>query len=155
MGIFKAGIPTGMDVRKLIETFVVEAGTVVTYEQVAAAIGVEERTGRFRTVTTAWRKRVFADKLLRSIAEGGTFRFLTADDAHDLGRRDLKRIGRAAGRLATHVEVIDMATLTGARRDGHNLLRRESAALLDAARRGQKAISAPQPVNTTTVNIIK
>lgn len=155
MALFRGGIPTGMDVDKLMKEIEVQPGTVVPYAEVERIMGVHLKATRFRSVTQAWRKRIFREKLLDSTAEGGEFYFLTADAAHDKGRRIIKQIGRATGRLTVRVDAIDANELTGPRREIHNLLRRESQAMLDAARKSAKAIAGPRPVQGANLKVAK
>lgn len=155
MALFKGGIPTGMDVDKLLKEFDVRPGTQISYESIEQSLGIKRAESRFRTVTTAWRKRLFRERLIQSVAEGGYFRFLTADEAHDQGRSSLRKIGRATGRLATQVEAVNADELTGERRDAHNLLRREAHSMLEAARKSAKSIAAPKATAAANLRIAK
>lgn len=155
MALFKGGLPTGMDVDKLMRAFNIEPGVQIAYGDIEKLLGISASDHRFRTVTNAWRKRVFREKLIQSVGEGGFIRFLTADEAHDRGRVGFRRIGRAAGRLATQVEAVNVENLTGERRDAHNLLRREAHVILDAARKSAKAIAAPRPTAPSNLRIAK
>ena len=74
----------------------------------------------------------------------------TADlEAHDHGRKDMHRIGRAAGKMVARIAVIDPDELSTERRDRHHLLVREAQAMLEHARTSAKAIAAPKAVSAT------
>lgn len=147
MALFFGGVPTSPDVDKLIKEFDAAPGSQISYEQVEQCIGVSIKEFRFRTVTNAWRKRVFREKLIQSEADGGVFKFLTADEACDSGVKGLWRIGRATGRLRVHVEAIDPAAASSdAKRDKINLVRRASHAMHEASQASVKTIAAPKPV---------
>jgi hypothetical protein len=153
--LFFPGVPTTMDVNRLMELDV-QPGTIVSYEQVTAVIGISNSVHRFRTVTNAWRRRLFRERLLQSSAEGGAFHFLTADAAHQKGRGGLTRVGRASGRLRTAVAAVDSAALTTPELvSRHNLLRRETEAIHEAAQKSARALAAPLPVNGSTLRLAK
>lgn len=154
-GVFRGGMSTEFEVNLLLKTFSVEPGMKVSYEDVCDLTKIRPNEGRFRAVTNAWRKRIFREKLISSTAEGGSFHFLTADEAHDRGLHGMQKIGRAMGRLCTRVESINAEQLTGERRERHNLLRRESQAVLEIVRASQKVIAGPRPVSSTRLRLAK
>ncbi len=54
-------IPTKVDVDRLIAAFgVPESGTKITYADISKTIGYEKDTFRWRTVTEAWRKKLYS-----------------------------------------------------------------------------------------------
>ncbi len=60
--LFFGGIPTAPDVDTLIETFgVPEIGILVSYSNVSKVIGVPKDKSRFMSVTSAWRKHLYAE----------------------------------------------------------------------------------------------
>lgn len=70
--VFNSGVPTEPDVRKLMEAFPdLHDGDKVSYKQAARLIGIDNyRTSmRFRTVTTAWRNRMFKQHNLLLVAD--------------------------------------------------------------------------------------
>lgn len=61
MSIFKGGIPIAPDVEKLFAAYGdVALGTVIKHEQIEAVLGKERSSHRYRTVVTAFRKRMLA-----------------------------------------------------------------------------------------------
>jgi hypothetical protein len=54
-----SGVPTRTEVNALIEKFgVPEEGVVITYEEISKVIRHVYGTSRFRTIVSAWRKRI-------------------------------------------------------------------------------------------------
>jgi hypothetical protein len=155
MGIFKGGVPTKIEVDALMENIDARHGTIVSFDEIERVIGVTRDKARFRSVVEAWRKRLFREKLIQTRSIAGELHLLSDDEAHDFGKSNLSRIGRATGRLCVRVEAVDATKLSGERRDGHNLLRREANAMLDAARKSAKAIAAPKPLTPSNLRIAK
>ncbi len=143
--LFFGGVPTRMDVDRLMK-IEDDPGMSIDYEYIEGVLGVKRGSNRFRSVTNAWRKRLFREKLLMTTAEGGKFHFCTADQAHDLGRKGISKVGRSAGRLRVHVDAVNVADLSLERSAKHQLLRREVLAIHAAAQSGARAIAAPEPV---------
>ena len=56
--ILSSGIPSSPDVYKLLARFKLQPGVDIPHEEVEACIGVARGTSRYRSVTTAWRRRV-------------------------------------------------------------------------------------------------
>jgi hypothetical protein len=137
-----------MDVEKLMKELPTESGSSVTYEEVEAVLGIRVTENRFRTVTGAWRKKLFRDKNLQTAAEGGAFHFLTANQAFDTGVKSLHKIGKAAGRLHVRAGTINTNDLTTERKEKHRLLVRETQAVIEATRNAAKQIAGPKPVQS-------
>lgn len=144
--LFFGGVPTGPEVDRLMNAISLEAGARVSYEQVEKITGVRATEHRFRTVTSAWRKRVFREKALEIKAEGGFFVILTADEALTNGITSFHKVGRALGRASVKVSVINETELSSERASTKRLLQKEIGAVADAARRAAKEIAAPKPV---------
>ncbi len=66
------GMPTDLDVRKLIETFpeLVE-GACVTHDEIEAVIGVDRHSNRYRAITIAWRSKLLRDENMEIGAVNG------------------------------------------------------------------------------------
>lgn len=152
--LYFGGIPTKIDVDKLM-ALELQPGAALPYADVEALIQVERGTNRFRTVTDAWRKRLFREKLIQSSAYGETFHLLTPDEAHDRGREGISRVGRMVRRTRIGIEAVDASQLTGDRRDKHNLLRREAEIVHDAVLKSAKEIAAPAPSAGRALRIAK
>jgi hypothetical protein len=145
-GIFRGGVPTRRDVDLLMKLDA-KPGTHVSYEEVEKIIGADPKSSRFRTVTISWRKRLFRELLLQSVAEGGKFVFLTADGAHDAAMKNVTRMGRAIGRHAIRVEAIDERDLSQDRVAKHAILKQQSGALRHSAQDVARAIAALKPID--------
>jgi hypothetical protein len=119
-------------------------GDKLGYGQIETVIEVLRSETRFRTVTTAWRKRLFRERGMEVKAEGGMFIGLLAGQALSSGVASVNRIAFAAGRTTRRLEVIDSAHLTADERERHMLARREVAALHGYARSVCNTISPPK-----------
>jgi hypothetical protein len=148
MPVFFGGVPTKREVDLLMEQVEAAPGSAVSYEKVARLIEVKANTSRFRTVTNVWRRRLFREHLTQTTAYGGAFHFLSADEAHDTGLRDIHRVGRSTGRLRTRIEAVHVAELSEPRRDKHHLMRREMMAVHEAFQKSAKALAEPKPVSS-------
>lgn len=146
--LFEGGIPVRPDVDILMKTFEPKAGDTISYDEIAAAINVEPKLNRFRTVTGSWRRQIFRELGLQTTAEGGRFFFLTADQAFDFGLKGMHKIGRAAGRLYVRSGTINVEEITQERREKFRLFVRETQAVVEAARSSVKKIAAPGPINS-------
>ena len=100
---FFGGAPVEPDVKKLIETFgKPAAGTQIEHAQIEAVIDEKRSTARYRTVTSAWRQRLFsdADNLMLASVKGVGFRSLKPDErVRDAGTQ----FKSAARRISTGV----------------------------------------------------
>lgn len=146
--LFFAGVPTKFDVDKLIKAITPEPGMRISYASVAEVIGVEPKTSRWRTVTDAWRARMFKEKNLRMTAEGGEFVVLTAAGALSKGIDDFHKVGRALGRTGTRVAVINEGDLDVEGGAQKRIVQREILAVADAARKAAKEIALPGTHNS-------
>ena len=153
--LFIGGRDTKPEIDALAAAFEIKPGLSLTHEDVAKAAGLDVGSHRFATVTNRWRKIIERNSTIRVESRDRVFHFLTADEAHDRSKVDLHRIGRATGKLHTRVGAIDAAALTGQRKNEHFILARETAALLDSARRSAKAIAGPKPVKAANLRIAK
>lgn len=142
--IFRGGVPTGPDVA-LLMALDPQPGASVSYEEIEAAIGCDHNSPRFRTVTTAWRKRLFHERLLQSVAQGGAFLFLTPEQAHDRAVFGFARLGRATGRVLVKAEAIDRRELPEAKARQHDLLRRELHLVRETMVKATWQINPPKP----------
>lgn len=153
--LFIGGKDTKPEIDAIMAAFEARPGTSVSHEDIAKAAGLDIGSNRFRTVTQRWRKMIERDNTVRVESRERVFHFLTADEAHDRLKVDLHRIGRAAGKMHVRASVIDVQHLNGERRETHRLFVRESAALVDSARRSAKAIQPPKPTQATNLRLAK
>lgn len=143
--LWHGGIPTAPDVDRLME-LEFKPGDAIGYGQVESVIREKRGSSRFRTVTDAWRKRLFRERSLQVVAEGGMFHGLTPSEALSYAIKDLNRVGRAARRTTVRAGVIDVHRLSREEQERHMLVRRHSAALLGHTQDVCKAIAPPAPV---------
>jgi hypothetical protein len=79
-GLFRGGIPTDGDVKKLIDTFgVPEVGRSIPYESVASTISTPVKSSRFKTITNRWRSKLASLNNLIVEAFDGAFHVMAPD----------------------------------------------------------------------------
>lgn len=70
--LFLGGIPTEPDVQKLIDAFKDPSeGQIITWQEIANVIEEPYGSSRFRTVVTAWRKRLFRTRNIHLLIKRG------------------------------------------------------------------------------------
>jgi len=153
--LFIGGKDTKPEIDAIMAAIPVTPGTSATHADVASAAGLDPESTRFQTVANRWRKLVERGSAIRIESRDRVFHFLTPDEAHDRSRVDLHRVGRAAGKLHVRVSAIDPNTLSGERKAAHFILTRETAALLDSARRSAKAIQGPAATKPANLRLAK
>lgn len=154
--LFFGGVPTAREVDLLMNAVVAEPGTSVAYGELSELCGEPVGTNRFKTIVSAWRRRVFRESGMLTKAEGGVVYFLTADAAQAEEIKHVNRIGRATGRHVRHVAAIRSEDLTtDERRAKHLLMVREGAALLEAVRSSARKIAEPSPKNAAALRLAK
>lgn len=104
--VFFGGLPTDLDVKKLIEVIgIPEESTVISYEKIGDVIGELPRTNRYMAITTAWRKKLFREhNVLMDTRRGEGFyratpkdRVSVASDKAHMGKRAIIRASTIAG----------------------------------------------------------
>ena len=91
--LFFGGIPTAPDVDALIEEFgVPEIGVLVSYSKVSEVIGVSKDKSRFKSVTGAWRKHLYAEYnvFMKAIMNDG-FMAMSPSERITFGSKGMKR----------------------------------------------------------------
>lgn len=89
--LFNRGIPTEPDVITLSSRFGVPSENApISYDDVAAVLGVPVGSSRFRTVTTAWRKQLRATHGIIMSARNGEFAVRTPSSRVMLGKSKTK-----------------------------------------------------------------
>jgi hypothetical protein len=146
--IFDAGLPTEPDVDRLIkELGIPKEGKLLPFAAVAGVIQTEIWSTRFKTVTTAWRKRLWneydvhirCDPGRGFVAGSPTDRITDASGQYKSG---LRRIGRS-GRLAASADESRLSASD--KRVREHLMHSASALRLAAATQAkQLKLSAPQ-----------
>jgi hypothetical protein len=109
------GIPTEMDVRKLIDHFgVVDVGMLIPYEEVSRILGgLPYRSSRFGTIMAAWSRRLWKEHrrfVVRFQGEG--MKVLTADERLVRTEGGIRSHIRGLGRDYRHISEIESAELT-------------------------------------------
>lgn len=153
--IYFGGVPTDLDVERIIREVNAQPGASVAYSVLAGIIGAPIKSNRFRTVMTAYRKRIWRDHKLRIKAGGGEFRFLTGGEALQEGRNDIHRVGRAAGRAHKNIIAIDETGLSQEQKSEHALLRRVTAANLEQHQKSAKELAPPSAVTAPPMRLVK
>lgn len=144
---FFGGVPTEPDVNRLMKEFEPKSGTVVSHEAVEAVLGLNRSESRYRTVTTAWRRRLFREENVDTVVTPGHgFRFLREGERVRESVKDFGRNVRGIGRSLRRISAVRAEVLTDQDRAKHDHGRRLIAATLDGARRAQKELAAPKPI---------
>lgn len=104
------GIPTDVDVRKLVDEFGKPAvGSEITHEQIEQVLRIERASNRYKTVVSAWRKRLIdSHGIVMGAVAGVGYRSLNEAEQMDAGflsikhgaRKQLRGI-KAAARVLT------------------------------------------------------
>jgi len=118
--IWRGGIPTDPDIRKLREkwpTASLTQGLVITDDEVAKVIApVKPKTSRWRTVTDRWRRIVMRESGVIIGRIEGTYRVLTDAEKVELMRRKV-RTSRTYGLAAIAIgTTVDLPSLTAEQR---------------------------------------
>lgn len=143
--MFFGGIPTEPDVKRLLAAFPeIVPDALIPYESVEKVLGTTRPTGRFRTITTAWRKRLEREQNFILVAVAGQgFRRLTEQDRSRMdtwrGVSHLRQFGRRTRDLCRVVT----AAFSAQDLASHDHRTRCQLGLLEAARQTTKEIAAP------------
>ena len=60
--LFLGGVPTESDVRLLFEQVSTGVGAVIRYDNLLELLTIPERNNRFKTIVSAWRRRLYRDR---------------------------------------------------------------------------------------------
>jgi hypothetical protein len=112
------GLPTAPDVEELLKAFPeLKVGDRVQYEEIEALLKIAPKSNRFKTVTSAWRKRLAQQKIIMESDPGFAFYVASSDQITAGTHGTLKFIGRKARRqrrklaAATAQEGADLALI--------------------------------------------
>ena len=107
-------IPTTPDVNMLCGKFDnLNEGDVVKYGEIESVIGAKRGSGRFQSVTTAWRKKLDRDSNIVLLAVPGVgFKVADPSDRVDLSSRKVKSGTRSIVKGATIASSTDRSRLT-------------------------------------------
>ena len=103
MGIFKKGLPTDLDIKRLREAFPdnnMRPGNEIKYEHIGSLLNININSSRFYTVCCQWRKKLEQESNIILIPVNGQQKFRVADDADkaDISVSKSKTAGRYATR---------------------------------------------------------
>jgi hypothetical protein len=116
--IFGGGIPTEPDVRKLMDAFGVPIeGALFSHESISRIIECHPKSHRYRSVTTAWRKKLEHEHNVVLIAERGYgLKAATPDDRVEHGHGKLRSGQRITRRAYRVIGTTDLSRATPANR---------------------------------------
>ncbi len=144
------GVPTEADVRALLDTFGVPTeGASVTYEQIARVLHQPVRSNRWKTVTNAWRKRLFEEHNLILGAADGAFTALLPGERIERGAGKLRSGMRSVRRAGAIVQRTDRARLSETETKRADHVQVVSAALMLAANASGRETPKPALEPTT------
>lgn len=115
MALFKIGLPTGIDVKRLRERYPdnqLLPGVAIQYADIYPIIGVKEDNGRFRSVTNAWRKAIMSESGIILRAQDKKFVVCDNVEKAQLAVDKSKMAARATRRSAIIGKLVDRKTLT-------------------------------------------
>lgn len=142
--LFFGGIPTEADVNKIIQTVgIPKEGDLITYKQICEATGLERNSWRFRTVLTAWVKKLERDNsiVMIAIANEG-LQHATPQQIIDKASRKHKSGFRCFHRAGTLAQYPDRSRLSEDERKTADVLTHNSIHLQLWARKEAKRITA-------------
>jgi len=140
------GVPTREIVEKLMLLNAAE-GASIDYKTLEDIIGEKWNTPRFKTCTNVWRRRL-EQAGLRSIAQGGQFYFLTADERLTHNDKGFRKVARGTRRLSKRVHNDDPRKFSSdERRSIYVNQMRHASALVSAVNSATREIAMPSPVS--------
>jgi len=135
------GLPTGPDVRRLIESIELTPDAVIPHERIAELISAKHDSDRYRVVVGAWKRRVFRERGLQIASERGIgYRVLTASGAVSVAVTDFGRATKKISRTAVHVAAIDSRQLPDEEKPRLGHVRREIHMAAAAAKASRLAL---------------
>lgn len=145
---WRGGLPTELDVKRLVEKYGVPAeGVLIPHADIAACIGHPWKSVRYRTVIDAWRRKLRKEFNVDTTVEPSLGLYvLTPPERIVIGKRDSRAGLRKFRRGGARVAVTPDDGLTAEQRQ-----EREHAAavvwrLYSSAARELKALEPPKPV---------
>lgn len=115
MALFRIGLPTDIDVKRLRERYPdsqLTPGITIQYAEIFPIIGVKEDNGRFKSVTNAWRKKLLSESGI--ILKAQDKKFIVCDNAEkaQLSIDKTKMAARATRRSTIIGKLVDRNALT-------------------------------------------
>jgi hypothetical protein len=116
MSLFKIGLPTDLDVKRLRERYPdskLTPGMSITYAEACAIIGVHsEKDGRFKSVTNAWRKKLMSESGIILKAQEQKFTVCGESEKAQLSVDKTKAAARAVRRSTIIGKLVDRKALS-------------------------------------------
>lgn len=143
-GLFLGGVPTEPDVKRLIEAYsTLKPGDEITHAEMARTIDADERSNRYRTVVTAWRRQMLKlHNVDMQPIRGVGFRIIDGIERISASVKDygggVRKIVRSVGRARR----VEMEKLTNEQQRVSEHALRHMEATADSARRASKEIAS-------------
>ena len=115
MALFKIGLPTGIDVKRLRERYPdnqLLPGVTIQYADIYPIIGVKEDNGRFKSVTYAWRKKLLSESGIILKAQDKKFMVCDNVEKAQLAVDKTKMAARAVRRSSIIGKLVDRKALS-------------------------------------------
>lgn len=132
-GMFFGGLPTEIDVRKLIDQFGKPDYGLIPYADIEAVLGMAWRTPRFRLILTNWRKHLRKElNLDTSMQPGEGVTVLRAGERIEVSHGDLKRAIRQTRKSYARIISVPTAELDAVSRTKYDHVVRHAQAVYQA-----------------------
>ena len=115
MALFKIGLPTDLDVKRLRERYPdnqLLPGVTIQYADIYPIIGVKEDNGRFKSVTYAWRKKLLSESGIILKAQDKKFMVCDNVEKAQLAVDKTKMAARAVRRSSIIGKLVDRKALS-------------------------------------------
>lgn len=135
--LYFGGVPVEPDVKKLLKVYpTLNVGDVIRHSEIEEHLGVKYRSSRYRTVTDAWRKRMFCDQnILLGAVSGVGFKVLSPDERLDRVSGRFRAASRQDVRAKVEHSAIDTDQCDEIGKKRHEIQGRFLDAALDTRRR--------------------
>lgn len=141
-----SGLPTDLEVKRLLKQYAeLEVDREIEYAEVAELISARRGSSRFKTVTDAWRRRVWREQRVRiGTVAGRAFKVLSASDASLFEGNGVRVGARRIVRGARHLSLIDAAPMNERERDAHTHRRKVAVAMAEDVQTRAKELAPPR-----------
>lgn len=141
--IYLGGLPTAPIVKKLREAFdSTGPGEIISYQALADASGLKQKTSRFTTCLNAWRGEIRRQLNIETIAVAGEgIKLLAEGERADNSARTLKRGSRRVVKSYKQAAAIDTRKLTEEEKRVAGICLRVTEAMAEAVQRATKQLA--------------
>ena len=145
-GTFEGGVPTKPDVDKLMsEIGIPQEGVLIPWESIEKCIRITRTTFRFKTVTHAWRTRLYREhNAFMGAVDGKGLVRLDPNSRVTYGSKKIRHGIRATKRGATLVSLSDRQRMTPENKVAADHVARLSAAFMLAEKAAAREIKLPE-----------